>query len=128
MKHTKLFLFLALLLVGGGCASYQYSKNVKMISFEDDVTKGKSVGPIRGEDCTWHILGYPLGGMPTLDRAFASARTQTKSGIGSSFSGSTNTMDSNVLRYINNVSTEYDGFEAVVVGKQCLVVKGLGYK
>jgi hypothetical protein len=128
MKQILVTLFLVMVLLLGGCATYQYSKNVKLISFEDDVSKGKSVGPIRGEDCVWHILGYSLGGTPTLDKAFASARTQSKSGIASSFSTSSNTMDDKVIRYINNVSTDYDGFDAVVVGKKCLVVKGLGYR
>ena len=121
-------LILSALFVFSGCATYQYAKNVKMVSFEDDVTKGKSVGPIRGEDCVWHILGYRLGGNPTLDRAFASARSQTTSGIGSAFSSKTEALSDKSIRYINNVSSEYDGFDAVVVGKQCLIVKGLGYR
>jgi hypothetical protein len=110
-----------------GCSTYQYAKNVKLVSFDDDVTRGKSVGPIRGEDCIWSILGYKLGGVPTLDRAFANARNQTDSGI----MGSTSTQSASAdkaIRYINNVSTANDGWDAVVVGKQCLVVKGTGYR
>jgi hypothetical protein len=100
-----------------------------MVSFDDDVTRGKSVGPIRGEDCVWSILGYKLGGPPTLDRAFASARNQTTSGIGDSFGrGSAVASNEAAIRYINHVSTEHDGFNAMVVGKECLVVKGTGYR
>jgi hypothetical protein len=116
----------ALLAVLSGCSTYQYAKNVKLVSFDDDVTKGKSVGPIRGEDCIWTILGYRLGGHPTLDKAFANARNQADSSL---FGGSTQSASSDkAIRYINNVSTENDGFNAVVVAKECLVVKGTGYR
>jgi hypothetical protein len=112
-----------------GCATYQYAKDVRLVSFEDNVGKGKSVGPIQGEDCVWSVLGYKLGGIPTLDKAFASARNQTSSGITDSFShGDQVASNDKAIRYINNVSTSYDGFNAVVVGKQCLIVKGTGYR
>ena len=114
------------LVVLTGCSTYQYSKNVKMVSFDDEVSRGKSVGPIRGEDCIWSILGYKLGGVPTLDRAFANARNQSDTSI----TGGTTQSASNdkAIRYINNVSTEHDGWNAAVVGKECLVVKGNGYR
>ena len=112
-----------------GCATYQYAKNVHMVSFEDNVAKGKAVGPIQGEDCVWEVLGYKLGGLPTLDKAFASARNQTASTITDSFTHGNQVASSDkAIRYINNVSTSYDGFNAVVVGKQCLIVKGTGYR
>ena len=110
-----------------GCTSYPIAQNVKMVSFDDNVAKGTSVGPIRGEDCIWSIMGYKMGGFPTLDKAMANARTQSTSGITDSFKTST-ASTGNALRYINNVSTTNDGFNAVVVGKECLVVKGNGYK
>jgi hypothetical protein len=118
---------LALFVLGlSGCSTYQYSKNVKMVSFDDEVTRGKSVGPIRGEDCIWSVLGYKLGGVPTLDKAFANARNQTDSSI---IGSSTQSVSSDkAIRYINNVSTDHDGWNAVLVGKECLVVKGTGYR
>lgn len=119
-----------LLLAGyalSGCATYQYAKNVKSVSFEDNVAKGKAVGPIRGEDCMWQLFGYQLGGQPTLDKAFANARNNASSGLLSSVKGSADSSGAPALRYINNVSTENDGFNAGIVGKQCLVVKGTGY-
>lgn len=127
MKRICVSVLLALSFTG--CATYQYSKNVKLVAFEDDVAKGKSVGPIRGEDCIWSILGYKMGGTPTLDRAFANARNQSNSGITSAFtSGHAPASSDQAIRYINNVSTERDGFNAGIVGKDCLVVKGTGYR
>lgn len=123
----KLCFGLVCLMTLSACATYPYAKNVKMISFEDDVSKGKSAGPIRGEDCQWSILGYQMGGAPTLDRAFANARSQYSTGVLDSFGGGKKATG-NELRYINNVSTENDGFNAVIFGKTCLVVKGLGYR
>ena len=94
------------------CQTYQYAQNVKMVSFEEDTTKGKGVGPIRGEDCVWMVLGYWLGGLPTLDKAFTSARQQAGS-----------------VRYLTNVASTTDGFNAGgIVGKSCIIVKGSGFK
>lgn len=114
-------------LMGTGCATYNYAQNVKTVAFTDDLTKGTSVGNIRGEDCTWQILGYQLGGMPTVDRAFTHARNQTD---GSSLSGSLNSKQTanGQLRYINNVNTKNDGFNAGLFGKSCIVVTGVGYR
>lgn len=96
-----------------------------MISYDDDVSAGKSVGPVRGADCTWTILGYQMGGAPTLDKAMANARI----GAGEAFSDQWSKKgNGETLRYINNVSTSHDGFNAGIVAKNCLVVKGAGYK
>src|SRR5437870_653957 len=88
---------------GAGCATYNYAQNVKTIAFSDDLHKGQSVGSIHGEDCTWQILGYQLGGMPTVDRAFQHAQHGTD---GSSLAGSLDSHQKSdgSLRYINNVS------------------------
>lgn len=94
------------------CQTYQYAQNVKMIGFDENSNKGTGVGPIRGEDCVWMVLGYWLGGMPTLDKAFSDARTK----------GGT-------LRYLTNVASTTDGFNAAgIVGKSCVIVKGSGFK
>ena len=98
-------------LAAEGCASYQMAKSVKMVSFDDNVTQGHSSGPVRGEDCQAFVLGYPIGEKPTLDRAFADARKSNGE-----------------LRYMNNVSTENTGFDAVVYAKRCIAIAGTGYK
>lgn len=122
----KGFLFLALFVIAQGCATYKYASNVKMVSFSDDVTKGKSVGNVRGEDCTWTVLGYQLGGLPTIDRAFINTKKQASTTQSAGFSSSADQADA--LRYVNNVTTENEGFNAGIVAKQCLVVTGVGYR
>lgn len=98
-----------------------------MVSFSDDVKKGKSVGAIQGKDCTVRILQYWLGGAPTLDKAFKNAQGQDGSFL--TQSGFSSDSDrSNDLRYINNVSTENTGFDIGIVARKCLVVNGVGYK
>ena len=92
------------------CTKYQYAKNVKMISYEDNVAVGKAVGPVRGEICQARIMGYPVGDAPTLDRAMAAARSE------------------NGIRYVNNISSETTGFDTGFYGKMCLSVKGTGYE
>ncbi len=112
----KKIILLAMALNISGCASYNYAQNMKLVSFDDNLQKGQAVGNIRGEDCTWKVLGYQLGGLPTLDRAFVNARSQ----------GGENA--SSPLRYVNNLSTATDGFDAGIVGKNCIVVTGVGYR
>jgi hypothetical protein len=109
------------------CLSYQYMKNVKLLSYEENVTTGKSVGPVRGEDCSFMFLGYWFGGEITLDEALANLRTQTSSWDQTTGNKKTLTTDG-AIRYINNVSTTTDGWNAGVAGKNCLVVKGTGYR
>jgi hypothetical protein len=110
-----------------GCATYNYASNVKTIAFTDDLKKGHSVGSIRGEDCTWQILGYQMGGAPTVDRAFQHAQMRTDGG---SLVGSLDTRQkgNGSLRYINDVNTKKDGFNAGLFGKSCIVVTGIGYQ
>jgi hypothetical protein len=108
--RAMLMLAVCTCLATGGCTTYQYAKSVKMVSFDDDITAGHAVGPVRGEDCQEIVLGYPLGERPTLDKAFARTRS------------------SNELRYMDNVSTENTGFNAYVYRKRCIAVKGTGYR
>lgn len=110
-------LLMVLLAAGAlaGCQTVTMAKNVKLISYEDDVQAGKGVGPIRGEDCLWIVLGYPTGPNPTLDKALQAARSSNNA--------------KGELRYLNNVKTEWDGFNAAnIVAKTCLVIKATGYR
>jgi hypothetical protein len=113
-----------------GCATYNYAESVKTVAFSDDVKKGASVGNIRGEDCTWALLGYKLGGDPTLDRAFINAKNQAGGMESAGFGDVTDKTKARgeSLRYVNNVHTSRDGFNAGVVAKNCVVVTGIGYK
>jgi hypothetical protein len=108
---TQVWALVAFAALGSGCTTYQYAKNVKMVAFEDDVSTGHAVGPVRGEDCQSHVLFIPVGPRPTLDRAFADARKENGE-----------------LRYMNNVATEASGFDAIVYSRRCLAVKGTGYQ
>lgn len=124
---APLSLIAAIAALGSGCATYNHAEQVKMVSFTDDLKKGVSVGNVRGEDCTWSVLGYKMGGPPTLDKAFLNSRNQVASGgLLSDTVGKQNRGES--LRYVNNVHTANEGFDAYVVGKQCIVVSGLGFK
>lgn len=112
-----------------GCATYHTAERVKMVSFTGDLKQGQAAGPIRGEDCTWSILGYQMGGIPTVDRAFINAMNQAGAIESAGFgvlAGKSSRGDK--IRYVNNVSTKNEGFSAVVFGKQCIVVTGIGYR
>lgn len=111
------------------CATYNYAHKVKTISFDDNLTKGTAVGPIRGEDCTWTVLNQPLGGAPTIDKAFINAKNQASAMASSGFGVLEKTANTNTpIRYINNATTMNEGFNAYLFSKQCLVVTGVGYR
>ncbi len=124
---NKFFQIAALACLMSSCASYQYASNVKLIGFDDSPTKGTSVGNIRGEDCTYKILGYQMGGLPTVDKAFINAKNQAGGMEAAGFDDSAKKRGS-AIRYVNNVSTANDGFDAVLFAKNCIVVTGVGYK
>lgn len=125
----KMNLILTLgVVVLSSCASYNYAHKVKTISFDDNITKGKAVGPIRGEDCTWTVFGQQLGGAPTIDKAFINAKSQAGALTSAGFSSLDKTDNTKQIRYINNATTSNEGFNAYVFGKQCLVVTGVGYR
>ena len=124
----RLYLSLATAAALCGCASYQYAQNVKLVGFDENVKKGTAAGNIRGEDCTWTVLGYKLGGDPTVDKAFINAKNQAGGLESAGFGDLTKKDHSQAIRYVNNVSTAHDGFNALIVGKDCLVVKGVGYR
>jgi hypothetical protein len=49
--ETKQFLFAMMpILLLSGCASCKYLVDTKLIAFDDDIAKGKAIGPIRVED------------------------------------------------------------------------------
>lgn len=125
----RLALCAAVAILSSGCATYNYAQNVKTIGFSENLEKGQSTGNIRGEDCTWQILGYQLGGLPTVDRAFSNAQNQMDgSSLVGSLSHDRKQSNGGSLRYINNVNTKPDGFNAVLFGKSCIVVTGVGYR
>jgi len=123
MKWGVLLLGLML----SGCQTYKYAANVKLISFTDDIEKGKSTGPIRGQDCVWKVFGRWVGVEPTLDKAARNAATQGDTGFVSDTFGGAD-YKGLAVRYLNDVRTDWEGFDVWFVGKKCLIVQGKGYK
>jgi hypothetical protein len=126
-KMKSFFSFLMLSFFAVSCASYNYAENVKTVSFSDDVSKGKPVGPISGEDCTWAVFGQKLGGEPTIDKAFTNTKNQAGA-LDSAGLSMSKTENKEGIRYVNNVNTSRSGFNAYLISKECLVVKGMGYR
>jgi len=111
MKSTIFSFLLIALFYSSGCATYSMSRNVKMLSYDEDASKGKSLGPVTGESCQWRVMGYSVSSSASLDAALGDARTKASG-----------------ARYLNNVSTDRDGFDAKVVAKDCMIVKGVAYR
>ena len=108
--RARLALAIALLAASSGCTRYEYAKNVRMVAFDNNLSPGQGVGPVRGESCQDIVLGIPTDEPPTLDQAFPDVRERHQ------------------LRYLNNVSTDHTGFDAIVYARRCIVVKGTGFQ
>lgn len=125
MKIPAILRALALMPLAAACAHYADVKEVKLVGFSDDTSKGKPVGQFESDDCTYRVFGYALGGNPDLSRAIANARTRKKTSI--TEVAVQDKDEGQALRYASNVTADYDGFSAGVFGKSCIVVKGAGY-
>ena len=121
-------LFLAYLSILYGCTRYSTAKSVKLIGFSENISKGKTIGQIEGDDCVFIIFGYRLGGYPTVMRAIANTQQGRRSEFSDSFGGKSNKGRGQGLRYINNLRVEPTGFNYYLFGKDCISVTGIGYK
>jgi hypothetical protein len=126
MKLLSMSLLLILSLLSA-CSSYQYARNVRFMALTNKANEGSSVGLVKGSDCTWWFFDNPLGDPPSLERAVISAQTQK--GYHSFNRGSaSDSHKSNTIRYLNNVRSENSDSNYWIVKKQCLIVKGQGFK
>jgi hypothetical protein len=113
VKFTWFSLAVAASMALSGCQTYKYAHQLKLVSLSDDFHESESIGNVRGVDCQSFIFGYPTGPEPSLDRALENAQNQS---------------GSNRVRYITDVTTDSEGFDSFLYKKECLVVKGKGYK
>ena len=114
--------FLALV----GCTTYTDVKEIKHIGFSDDLSKGKPIGLITSDDCVYHVMGYALGGRPTINKAISNARTQKKSNLLDTVHDQGS--DLPPIRYATNVTTKRGGFDALVLRKDCIEINGRGFE
>lgn len=126
MRRIRTLLALAAMTALAGCQTTQQAKEIKLLGFEENVAKGKSLGPIEGSDCVYSVFGYPLGGAPTLSRAIMNARKGKHAAVSDAVGGQDKLGEG--ARYLNNVSVSHDGFNAFVFAKQCILISATGYK
>ncbi len=100
-----------------GCTTSTHLKKVKLVSFVNDTSSGKSVGTLRGEDCSWQAFGYKIG-TANITRAIDKART-----------GATDyDRGGEPVDFLKNVSSTQTRDNYVIVSKNCYTVSGTGYK
>ena len=122
---SKMFA-IAIVVALTGCQTAEQAKEIQLLGFDGDASKGKSLGPIEGSDCVFMVVGYWLGEQPTLSRAIMNARKGKKSSIGDVVGDSGQLGEG--ARYLNNVSVSNSGFNAGIVGKNCINISATGYK
>jgi hypothetical protein len=109
-----------------GCASDRLVHEIKLLSFEADVGKGKSMGEVSGEICSIHIFGLWLGTKPDLASSLLQVRNNLMPNVDQT-SGSAASADTNHLRYLNNIALTESGTELFLFGRKCLRLTGLGF-
>jgi hypothetical protein len=113
-----------------GCMPYNFKHaiDIKIISFSNDLSKGKSMGPMSGQDCSYVYEGYTIGDKPNMGKALENAMSQAgffAENFGAKLLGGEK---KEVLRYMTNVKAEYEELDAFIFKRICLVVKGDGYQ
>ena len=105
-------------------------KQLRMVaSSAAEPQKSEQTGPIVGRKCAWHFFSASFSNPPSVQQALNSAminrnETQWEAIAGSS---STEAIQLNEIRLINNIVVETSGFDAWLIGRQCVFVSGLGY-
>ena len=127
IEILKKFFIAGFALSAVSCQTTQQAREIKFVGFQEDASKGKSVGPIEGSDCVFHVAGYWLGAYPTLAKAVMNARKGKSSSI-SEVVGSDEGTGEVGVRYFNNMSVSNDGFNAGIIGKFCIKISAMGYK
>lgn len=125
----KYFLLIFIMMSGLiGCTSIKVAENVKLIAFKDKESNKveKSLGNVEGKDCTWRILGYPLGFDPNVRNAFVNTSQQTEETV--PFKNSKKAGVTGDISYLRNVSVNPSGFSAYIVGRSCINVTGVGFQ
>ena len=111
----------------GACQTPNFAQNIKFVSFNDSLIKGKSIGNVHGEDCTWMVLGYSTKGYPTLSNAMINLRTgagSLKTQLGLSYSED---RKGGGLAYVTKLQSFFSAIPLIFVNKYCIEVTGVGY-
>lgn len=108
------------------CQTTQQAREIKLLGFDENVSKGENAGPIEGSDCTYQLFGYWMNGQPTLQRAVINARGGKNASLADSFGGSNKVGGD--IRYFNNAVVTLDGFNVAGFGKQCIIITATGFK
>lgn len=127
MQFYILFLIVICSWFLSSCTTIPVAERVRLVSQSGEVHRGHAVGPIRGEHCAWKLAGFYLSKPPSLDLAIANASEFSQPDLLDHFFAKKQ-QEKGELQYINNLTTEWSGFNALVIGKSCLVVKGVGYR
>jgi len=139
----RIFLFIVIMQIAA-CHTYKDVRDIRLVGFEADAKKGRNVGEVEGKVCAYHAFGLWFGGAPTVGAAVKEARgfavpvvaekpveKEEKAKADKTAKDAKEVkkeVESNELRYVNNLTVKVDGFDAIVFGKRCLIATGTGYK
>ncbi len=111
MRKNVLLLFNTIVFMLICSCAVPLAGSVMLIGVSNEFEVGKSIGIINGEDCATNVFGFGRSPL-SLTLNAAVERAQAK----------------NSLRYLNGVSVDSTHSNIVVYNRQCMVIRGEGFK
>lgn len=82
------------------------------------------------KDCAWKLLGFSIGGGPSygdaFDKAVSLKNTSFWKGVSDEFSSDTK-LHKFRIKLLNNIQTSEEGWNAYLIGKQCVKLRAVAY-
>lgn len=117
MRLLSVFGFLLSVAVTSSCTTPLYMHNVKLLSYTKNPYRGKSLGRVKGEDCSWKIFDISIGDAD-VEQAMTKAKT-----------GSTDlTRGKYQVSYFKNMQCRVTSQDYFIVKNTCYEVSGTGYR
>lgn len=125
--------FVILFFLFTACANHRYtdSRVIRSIGVTDKISDLENVGYVTSKDCAWKFLGMNFGTKPTVGDAFVNAislnnKTMSES-LGEEFSESSK-INNSKIKLLTNIQTVPEGWNILLVGKECLKLRAVAYR
>lgn len=130
MKYLLLF---SMTLIASGCATHLYHdyRYFKAVGLTHDISNLQNAGVVSSEDCSWTVFKYNIQAPPSLEDAFENAVGLREMGFQESMTDSFSSksrLTENRVRMLINIRLRSEGWDALIIGKQCLKLHAIAYR
>lgn len=116
-----------------GCATHKYHdyRYFKSVGLTHDISNLENAGMVSAEDCSWKLLGYNIQADPSFEDAYQNAVGLTEQGFTESMAegfSSKSRLTQTKVRMLTNIRLRNEGWNALIIGKQCLKLNAIAYR